>query len=317
MNGEASSAGPESFAEVGRGITLCYERIGDLAGEPLMLIAGLGQQLHTWPDEFCADLAARGYCVIRFDNRDSGRSTHMTYPPPNPIAMFRGRGAPGQYHLGDMARDTMGLLDALDLTSAHVVGASLGAMVAQTLAAHVPWRVRSLTSIMSTTGAPRIGRPALGTWLRLLKPAPKTRAAAINQEVNMFRHIGSRGFPLDEAWIRATAGRAWDRDQTTEGVARQLTAVFASGDRTREMAGIQAPTAVVHGDRDPMVHPTGGAATARAIPGARLATIAGMGHDLPRGAWPRIIDLIDDNARRANHTAPAPEQGNSSATITA
>ena len=315
MSGEALSAATESFAEVGRGITLCYERIGDPAGEPLMLIAGLGQQLHSWPDEFCAELAARGYRVIRFDNRDSGRSTHMAYPPPNPIAMFRGRGRPGQYHLGDMARDTMGLLEALDLTSAHVVGASLGGMIAQTLAAHAPWRVRSLTSIMSTTGAPRIGRPALSTWLRMFKPAPKTRAAAMDQEVSMFRHIGARGFPLDEAWIRATTGRAWDRDQTTEGVARQLTAIFASGDRTREVAGIQAPTAVVHGDRDLMVHPTGGQATARAIRGARLATIAGMGHDLPRGAWPRIIDLIDDNARRAKraaptpHTAPSPHTG--------
>ncbi len=325
MSRDTFRTGVENFARVGRGITLCYERIGDPAGEPLVLIAGLGQQLHTWPDEFCAELAARGYGVTRFDNRDCGRSTHMTYPPPGPVSMMRGRGGPGQYHLGDMARDTTGLFDALGLASAHVVGASLGAMIAQTVAAHAPWRVRSLTSIMSTTGAPRIGRPALSTWLRMFKPAPKTRAAAMNQEVSMFRHIGSRGFPLDEAWIRATTGRAWDRDPTAEGAARQLTAIFASGDRTREVSGIRVPTAVIHGDRDLMVHPSGGQATARAIDDARLATISGMGHDLPRGAWQRIIGLIDDNARRARPpgktlstaSEPLSEQEESDAEITA
>jgi pimeloyl-ACP methyl ester carboxylesterase len=306
----------EGFADAGRGITLCYERIGDQAGEPLLLIAGLGQQLHTWPDELCAELAGLGYAVVRFDNRDVGRSTHMTYPAPHPIAMFRGRGGPRQYHLGDMARDTMGLLDALGFDSVHVVGVSMGGMIAQTLAAHTPWRVRSLTSIMSTTGAPKIGRPAWSTWLRMLKPEPKTRAEAIDQEVSMYRHIGSHGFVFDEAWIRETAGRAWDRDPTAEGVARQLTAIFASGDRTRELGGVQAPTVIIHGDRDPMVHPTGGVATARAIPGAQLETITGMGHDLPREAWPRIIDLIDSNARRAETTTLS-EQGSSDATVTA
>jgi pimeloyl-ACP methyl ester carboxylesterase len=192
----------------------------------------------------------------------------------------------------------------------------MGGMIAQTLAAHTPWRVRSLTSIMSNTGAPKIGRPAWSTWLRMLKPAPKTRAEAIDQEMSMYRHIGSHGFAFNEAWIRETAGRAWDRDPTAEGVARQLTAIFTSGDRTRELVGIQVPTVVIHGDRDPMVHPTGGTATARAIPGARLETITGMGHDLPREAWPRIIDLIDPNARRLPTSTPS-EQGSSDASVTA
>jgi pimeloyl-ACP methyl ester carboxylesterase len=320
MSDTATPPWSERFTDVGRGITLCYERIGDPAGEPLVLIAGLGQQLHTWPDAFCAELARRGYAIVRFDNRDVGRSTHMPYPPPSLIAMLRGRGGPRQYHLGDMARDTMGLLDALGLDSVHLVGASMGGMIAQTLAAHAPWRVRSLTSIMSNTGAPKIGRPALGTWLRMLKAAPKTRAEAIDQEVRMYRHIGSHGFPLDEAWLRETTGRAWDRDPTAEGVARQLTAIFATGDRTLELAGIQAPTVVIHGDRDPMVHPTGGMATARAIPGAQLETIKGMGHDLPRGAWPRLIDLIDANARRtqrADVTTTPSEQESSDAEVTA
>jgi pimeloyl-ACP methyl ester carboxylesterase len=306
----------ERFADAGRGITLCYEQIGDPAGEPVLLVAGLGQQLHAWPDGFCAGLAERGYCVVRFDNRDVGRSTHMSYPPPNPLAMFLGRIGRLQYHLGDMARDAMGLLDALGLDSAHVAGMSMGGMIAQTLAAHAPSRVRSLVSIMSTTGAPRIGRPALSTWLRMLGQAPKTCGEAIDRELNMYRHIGSRGFPFDERWIRASAGRAWDRDPAPSGEPRQLAAILASGDRTRELSAITAPTVVIHGDRDLMVHPTGGTATASAIPGARLETITGMGHDLPQGAWPRITDLIDANARRAPATSRT-EQENANAETTA
>lgn len=310
-----SHKGSEHFADVGRGIRLCYERIGDPAGEPILLIAGLGQQLHAWPDEFCADLAARGYSVVRFDNRDAGRSTHLPYQPPGPVAMFLKRFGPHQYHLGDMARDVMGLLDALGLDSAHVAGMSLGGMIAQTLAAHAPWRVRSLASVMSTTGAPKIGRPALSTWRHLLGQAPATRGEAIDQELTIYRHIGSHGFPLDERWIRATAGRAWGRDPEPAGADRQLAAIFASGDRTRELAAITAPAVVIHGDRDLMVHPTGGTATAAAIPGARLETIPGMGHDLPRGAWPRLVDLIDANARRAV-TPPLPEQESTDAQAT-
>jgi pimeloyl-ACP methyl ester carboxylesterase len=304
VTGESS----ERFADVGRRITLCHERIGDPAGEPLLLVAGLGQQLHAWPDEFCADLAGRGYAVVRFDNRDAGRSTHMPYPPPDPVAMFLKRFGPRQYHLGDMARDVMGLLDALGLDSAHVAGMSMGGMIAQTLAAHTPRRVRSLTSIMSTTGAPKIGRPAMSTWRHMLGQAPDSCGEAIDRELTTYRHIGSHGFPLDERWIRHSVSRAWERDPTSVGTDRQLAAIFASGDRTRELATVTAPTVVIHGDRDLMVHPTGGTATARAIPGARLESITGMGHDLPRGAWPRIVDLIDTNARRAMTSPLAQEE---------
>jgi pimeloyl-ACP methyl ester carboxylesterase len=292
------TAREEVLVDVGRGIELCYDQTGDPADPPILLIAGLGQQLHSWPNDFVAALAGRGYRVTRFDNRDAGRSTHMNYPPPNPVAMFRGR---NRYHLGDMARDTAGLLDALGYADAHLVGISMGGMIAQTVAAHYPGRVRTLTSIMSNTGAPRLGRPALATWRRMLTSRPpRTRAEAMDRAANMFSHIGSHGFPFDEQAVREYAGIAWDRDSSPAGIARQLAAIFASGDRTAELRNIDVPTLIIHGDRDRMVHPTGGSATARAIPGARLETIVGLGHDLPIGAWGRIIDLITD------HTTFAP-----------
>jgi pimeloyl-ACP methyl ester carboxylesterase len=285
----------ERIVEVGRGISLAYEEIGD--GEPLVLVAGLGQQLHSWPDELCAQLADRGYRVIRFDNRDVGRSTHLRFRPPSPAAIMLRRWPPEQYDLSDMAADTVGLLDALGIESAHIVGVSMGGMIAQTVAARYPDRVRTLTSIMSNTGARKVGRPALSTWLLMASRPARTRAEAQARAVRIFRHIGSHGFPFDEAEVRALAGVGWDRDPSPAGVARQLAAIFRSGDRTSRLRSVTAPTLVIHGDRDRMVHPTGGAATARAIAGSRLETIAGMGHDLPRGAWPRLLDLIDSHAR--------------------
>jgi pimeloyl-ACP methyl ester carboxylesterase len=295
-------SGEQRVVDVGRGIELCYEQIGDPNDTPIVLIGGLGQQLHgSWPTEFATALAGRGYCVTRFDNRDVGRSTHMDFPPPKPLAIFRGGSHPRQYHLGDMARDTVGLLDVLGYRDVHLAGISMGGMIGQTVAAHYPGRVRTLTSIMSTTGAARLGRPALSTWWRLAtaKP-PRSRLEAMERDVTIFRHIGSHGFPFDEARVRQRAAVGWDRDPTSAGTPRQLAGIFRSGDRTRELGQIDVPTLVIHGDRDRMVHPTGGAATARAIRGARLETIAGMGHDLPAGAWERVTDLITD------HIASAP-----------
>lgn len=292
--------GTEAVVAVGRGIELCHDGFGDPADPAVVLVAGLGQQKHTWPEEFATTLAAHGYRVIRFDNRDVGRSTHADFPPPKPLAVLRGGSDARQYHLGDMARDTVGLLDALGYRDAHLVGVSMGGMIAQTVAAHHPRRIRTLTSIMSTTGAPRIGRPARSTWLRMATARPpRNRLEAVDGAVKMFRHIGSHGFPFDEDWVRDKAGLAWDRDPSSAGVTRQLAGIFASGDRTGELQHIDVPTLVIHGDRDRMVNPTGGAATADAIPGARLETIAGMGHDLPVGAWGRIIDLITDHLDRA------------------
>ena len=292
----------QTVVDVGRGIELCYEQIGDPNDPPIVLIGGLGQQLHgSWPTDFVTALAGRGYRVTRFDNRDVGLSTHMDFPPPKPLALLRGGNHPRQYHLGDMARDTVGLLDALGYRDVHLAGISMGGMIGQTVAAHYPGRVRTLTSIMSTSGAPRVGRPALSTWRRLAAAKrPRTPLEAIDRDLAIFRHIGSHGFPFDEERVRDRATIGWDRDPTSAGTARQLAAVFRSGDRTRELRHIDVPTLVIHGDRDRMVHPTGGAATARAIPGARLETITGMGHDLPMGAWTRLIDLI------AGHTAAAP-----------
>ncbi|WP_410620997.1 alpha/beta fold hydrolase [Amycolatopsis sp. cmx-8-4] len=290
----------EQIADVGRGISLAYERIGDNGAEPLVLVAGLGQQLHSWPDAFCAELAGRGFQVVRFDNRDAGRSTHPRFRPAKLPAMFAGRFPPEQYDLRDMAADTVGLLDALGLDRVHLAGVSMGGMISQSVAALHPTRVRTLTSIMSTTGSRLIGRPAFST-LRLMgaKP-PKSREEAVESAVKMFRHIGSHGFPFDEAWVRERAGTGWDRDPTAGGVGRQLGAILKSGNRTAWLKKITAPTLVVHGDRDRMVHPTGGAATARAIPGARLETIRGMGHNLPEGAWPALLDLIAGHARSSD-----------------
>jgi len=292
----------ERTADVGRGISLTYEEIGDESADPILLVAGLGQQLPSWPTAFCESLAERGHRVVRFDNRDAGSSTHMTYRPPSPTATLLHRWPPEQYDLSDMAADAVGLLDAIGCETAHLVGVSMGGMIAQTIAARYPERVRTLTSIMSTTGSRRVGRPALSTWRRMSGRPAQTRQEAADQAVRMFRHIGSRGFPFDETWVRDRAGAAWDRNSSAAGAGRQLAAIIRSGDRTPLLRAITAPTLVIHGDRDRMVHPTGGAATVRAIAGARLETIAGMGHDLPKDAWPTLVDLIDANTRTAAPT---------------
>jgi pimeloyl-ACP methyl ester carboxylesterase len=300
----------EEIADTGRGISLAYEQFGAADGEPVVLIMGLGQQMHSWPAAFCEQLAGRGYRVARFDNRDCGRSTHMSSRPPRPVELLRQRFPAGQYDLTDLATDTVGLLDALGYDSAHLVGASMGGMIAQTTAALWPQRVRTLTSIMSTTGARRIGRPALSTWRLMAARPAKTREAAIEHHLRIFRHIGSHGYPFDDAMARELGGLAWDRDPAVAaGTARQLAAILQSGDRTAQVRSVAAPTLVIHGDRDRMVNPTGGAATARAITGARLETITGMGHDMPRQLWPVLIDLIDGHASRGGRPEPTGSAG--------
>lgn len=289
----------EALIDVGHGIHLAYDQFGDPAGVPLVLIAGLSLQKLAWPAEFCELLTSRGYHVVRFDNRDIGRSTHLPFAAPRPLAMLRKRWDPDQYELADMAVDTVGLLDVLGLTEVHLVGASMGGMIGQTVAARYPSRVRSLTSMMSNTGAPRVGRPAISTWLMMMSRPARSRAERIDHAVRIFRHIGSAGYPFDEQRVREQAGEAWDRDPASDGPARQLAAILRSGDRSAEVRTITAPTLVIHGDRDLMVNPTGGARTAQTIPGARLVTMPGMGHDLPRGAWARIVDLIDGHIRAA------------------
>jgi pimeloyl-ACP methyl ester carboxylesterase len=291
----------EQFVKVGD-VELCYEAFGPEDGEPLLLIMGLGTQMLGWNDDFCAGLAERGYRVVRYDNRDIGRSTHFSeHPPPTPLQLVRRQKAAAAYTLEDMADDAAGLMTALGWDSAHVCGASMGGMIAQALAAGHPERVRSLSSIMSTTGSWRAGQPALKMYPILLKRAPRDRDAYIDHIVTLFTAIGSPGFPRDEAEMRDSAGRSYDRmtDRTGTGPGRQLGAIIASGDRTTALRELDVPALVIHGTKDPMVNVSGGRATAKAIPGAKLLLIEGMGHDLPRAAWPRMIDAIAANAARA------------------
>ena len=276
-------------------IEIAYETFGAPDDPPLLLIMGLGTQMLGWPDEFCRALEARGLYVIRFDNRDIGLSTHLhDAPAPDVMAAVTGDTRSASYTLADMAADAAGLLDALALTSAHVAGASLGGMVAQTLAIEHPRRVRSLTSIMSTTGDRRVGAPTEAGAAALMAPPARDRDGAIERALNSARAIGSPGFPLDEEAVRVRASRSFDRAFDPPGVARQLVAVLASPDRTPQLHELAVPTLVIHGADDALIGVSGGRATAAAIPGAELVIIEGMGHDLPRALWPELAGQIGD-----------------------
>jgi len=295
----------EQFADVGD-IRLCYETFGERGNTPMLLIMGLGTQMLAWHEDFCRELAGRGFFVIRYDNRDVGRSTHFEdVPPPRPSELLRRRIRRPAYTLGDMADDAAGLLEALGLASAHVVGASMGGMIAQAVAARHPARVRSLTSIMSTTGNRWRGQPAVRIYPYLLARPPRTKEEGVERIARVFRVIGSPGFERDEEELRTMAALAWDRDSSRTGTARQLAAIIASGDRTPDVRRISTPTLVIHGTNDRMVRPSGGRATARAIPGSRLMLVRGMGHDLPRAVWPRLIGAIAEHAARADEGAQA------------
>ena len=293
----------EQFCDVGRGITLCYETFGDPSDPTALLIMGLGTQMVAWHEDFCRELAGRGLHVVRFDNRDIGRSTHLTGRPPTIAQLLRRSRRAARYTLGDMADDAAGLLRELDLAPAHVIGASMGGMIAQTLAARHRDAVRSLVSIMSNTGNIRSGQPALRVYSIFLRRAPQGRDAFIAHMERVFGVIGSRGLPKDPQDMHETAALGYDRDHDPAGPGRQLAAIIAAGDRTAELRRISAPTLVIHGTADPLVAPSGGRATARAIPGAKLMMIDGMGHDLPRAAWPQLIDGIAAHALRTDGRA--------------
>lgn len=297
--------GEESF-EPANGIELCYQEMGDPDGEPLLLVMGLATQMIAWDEELCGLLAERGFRVVRFDNRDIGRSSRIKRAGvPNLLAMAVGRRADAPYFLRDMAADTVGLMDHLGFESAHLVGASMGGMIVQVTAIDHPDRVRSLTSIMSTTGSRRVGHPSYKTFGLLLGKPPREREAAIERVVKTFRLIGSPGYPFDEERVREFAGRSFDRGHSQAGIARQLHAITASGDRTPGLRDLDVPALVIHGRNDVLVNPSGGKATAKAIPGARLRMIDGMGHDLPRALWPDFAEEIAANAARAPEGAPA------------
>ena len=282
------------------GIEIAYQEIGDRGGEPLLLIMGLGMQMLGWHEELCAILAERGFRVVRFDNRDIGRSTEIdSTGVPSRLDMVLGRRSTAPYLLRDMAADTTGLMDHLEIESAHVVGASMGGMIAQTLAIESPERVRSLVSMMSTTGNLRVGRPAPKTFGTLMAHPAPGRDGAIEQAVRTFRVIGSPGYPMDEQHLREVAGASYDRSHSRAGVLRQMHAITASGDRTSALRGLRLPTTVIHGAKDPLINPSGGRATARAIPGARLRIFDGMGHDLPRPLWGNFAEEIAATAALA------------------
>ncbi len=285
-------------------LELCYETFGDPADPAMLLVMGLGTQMLGWHEELCRELAGRGLHVIRYDNRDSGRSTHLRdAPTPSMRELVLRRPRALAYTLGDMADDGAGLLAALGIERAHVVGASMGGMIAQVLTVRHPERVLTLTSIMSMTGSLLSGQPGPRIWPYFLQKPVHDADAYADRLVRLLRAVGSTAFTHDEDELRATARLAYERSPDTRGTGRQLAAILAAGNRTRELGGIRVPTLVIHGTADRLVPLSGGRATARAIPGARLVLVEGMGHDLPRGAWPQVVEAV------VGHTARAGEAG--------
>jgi len=287
----------EQLAEA-NGLTLCYQTFGSPTDPAMMLIMGLGAQMVWWDVDLCQRLAARGYRVVRFDNRDIGKSSYIAAPPPNLARVFAGlEPLKAPYTLDDMAADTVGLMDALEIESAHIVGASMGGMIAQLIAIQHPQRVRTLTSIMSTTGERGLPPPKPEVWAAMTAPPPLTVEAYIEANVRMAELL--RGYPdaIDEADARARAARAAARGLNPPGGVRQMAAVGASDSRKEALAQVKAPTLVIHGADDPLVSVEGGKATARAVPGAKLLLLDRMGHTLPRALWPEIVEAIAAHAR--------------------
>lgn len=279
------------------GIELVYDAFGEPSAPPMLLIMGLGAQMIGWEEEFCTDLAAHGYWVIRFDNRDVGLSTRLDEAGiPDVVALMqaqaRGESVQAPYTLRDMAGDAVGLLDALEAESAHVVGASMGGMIAQEMAIHHPERVRTLTSIMSSTGNPELPPPTPEAMSILVTPFPTDREGYLERSVQMWRILGGPGFPLDEDRARKKAEQAFERGLSPEGTTRQLAAVLASGSRKEALQAVTVPTLVIHGDADPLVPVECGMDTAKSVPDAELLVIEGMGHELPPAVAARVIAAI-------------------------
>lgn len=289
----ASAVGPAR-------IDIAFERFGDPSAPPVLLIMGGGAQMIWWPEGFIDDLVRRGLYVIRFDSRDIGRSSHFSHsPPPDVRAAMGGDFATAAYTLSDMAEDSVGLLDVLEIPSAHVVGASLGGMVAQTMALEHPDRVRSLTSMMSSTGDPGVGQADFSAFAGL-GTAPNERQGFIEWQVRALRAVASPAFEFEEARVADVAARSWDRGHDPLGLARHAVASLASGDRTERLRGLTLPTLVIHGTADVMCDISGGHATAAAIPDSELVVIDGMGHGLPRPLWPELAECIATLVRRAD-----------------
>jgi pimeloyl-ACP methyl ester carboxylesterase len=299
---------PPQLAQA-NGIELCYEIFGAPDAEPLILIMGLGAQMVQWDDEFCWQLAGRGFRVIRFDNRDIGKSTQLANDGMTPIEWLKWKllrmPPPAPYKLCDMAGDVAGLMDALGMGSAHVVGLSMGGMIAQELVLNHPRRVRTLTSIMSSPGNPWQYGPTREAAAILFAPPATTHDAFVARYAHDWRILRAGSFPLDEARDRERAETVFARGLNPAGVARQYRAILASGDRKSRLPSVKVPTLVIHGTLDPLVPPGAGKDTAASIPGAKLLMIEGMGHALPVCMWPRIVQAIAEHVHAARTREPS------------
>lgn len=282
------------------GIELEYDTFGDPQDPTLLLVMGLGAQMIAWPVGLCEQLSARGFRVVRFDNRDAGLSTFLDEgPQPDLGAILGGDASSAPYLLSDMALDTVGLLDALGVERAHIVGASMGGMIVQQFAIDHPQRMLSLCSIMSRPGDGVSGNSTPEAGAMLLTPRPADREGAIEAGIRTWRVIGSPDYQPAEPVLRAQVAEAYDRCNRPDGFGRQFAAILASPDRTPGLREVTAPTLVIHGAADPLVQPDGGKATAAAVPGAELMLVPGMGHNLPEPLWPEFADAIAVNAAKA------------------
>ena len=285
-------------------IEIEYEQFGPASGDPLLLIMGLGAQMIHWDEAFIGLFVDRGYQVTRFDNRDVGLSTKLEAAGPANVLEVMRQAREGQspdvpYTLDDMADDTAGLLDGLEIDAAHVVGASMGGMVAQALAIRHPARVRSLVSIMSSTGNPELPPAKPDAMALLMRPPAQDRETAIEYNIEGRRMLSGPAHPFDEERARMNAERAYDRCFYPAGQGRQTAAIMAHGSRTEALSKLDVPTLVIHGDCDPLVPIEAGQDTARCVPGADLLVVEGMGHDLHPAVWPRIVDSIHQHTEKA------------------
>jgi pimeloyl-ACP methyl ester carboxylesterase len=281
------------------GVDIEYVTDGDPAHPALLLVMGLGGQLIAWPQGFVDGLQARGFFLVRYDNRDCGLSTKFEGTP-DITALFGGDGSSASYRVDDMADDAAALLQHLRIDRAHVVGVSMGGMITQALAINHSDQFLSACSIMSTTGDPSVGAPTGEAMSALLRPVATSREEAIEASLEGSRVIGSSTYPTAESFLRQRAAAAYDRSYCPEGTARQLGAILASPDRTEGLHGVRMPFLVIHGEDDPLVTLSGGQATAAAVPGSKLITIPGMGHDLPEALWADITDAIVANTQLAS-----------------
>jgi pimeloyl-ACP methyl ester carboxylesterase len=310
------NASPEQLVTLPSGIELCYQTFGDPEATPLLLVMGLSGPMTWWPLELCHRLVDEGFFVVRYDNRDTGRSTKLDRHYVSRQHLVRaalGRRSAAPYTLSDMGDDGLGILDHLGIDAAHVAGVSMGGMIAQTIAVEHPERVLSLTSIMSTTGRRLSGYQDPLLLPAMLRRAARTKDQYVEGSLMFWRRIASPGYPTTEEDARHRAAETWERGVSIAGSARQIMAILTQPDRTAALAGVTVPTTVVHGLADRMVHVSGGRATARAIPGAELRLVPGMGHDLPEGLFEQLVDAISSSARRSSRAPSAAHRHETSA----